>query len=76
MTISGNLLAWVEARGANVFVGAFVGEGALPDNQRQIPGRSPAMRVCASAEEARRWVEDQAASLALPIKWVSEAPYR
>jgi hypothetical protein len=74
MTLSGNLLAWIEPRGAGEFVGAFVGEGAAPDAHRHISGRLPATQVCSSSDEARQWVEDQAAALDLPVKWVSDVP--
>lgn len=73
MKIDGNLLAWIEPRSPVEFVGAFVGEAAR-DGHRLSPGRAPATRVCSSPHEARRWVEEQAAALDLPIEWVSGVP--
>ncbi len=39
-----------------------------------FPGRAPATKLCVSPDEARQWLEAQAADFALPIKWVSEIP--
>jgi hypothetical protein len=74
MTISGKLLAWIESRNAAEFVGAFVGEDPVHGGRGHSPGRAPATQVCSSRDEARQWVEEQAAALALPVKWVSGAP--
>jgi hypothetical protein len=74
MTPSGNLLAWIKPSGAGAFIGAFVGEGATPDGRRHFPGRAPAIRSCSSSDEARKWVEDQATALDLPIKWIPAMP--
>jgi hypothetical protein len=76
MTRDGALLAWIEPHGAGEFVGAFVGEGAVPDAGPNVSGRAPATQACSSADEARRWVEDQAAALDLPVKWLREVPHR
>jgi hypothetical protein len=62
MATKGNLLAWIEPQGDDVFVGAYVGELATR--------RAPATQVCRSPNEARRWVEDQAATIGLPIRWI------
>jgi hypothetical protein len=74
MTPSGQLLAWIEPLGDHRFVGAFVGEDAAAGAYRGFPGRSPATQLCSSPTEARRWVEEQAAALNLPIKWMSNLP--
>ena len=74
MTLSGNLLAWIEPRSAGEFVGAFVGEGATPDKRRQYPGRAPATHRFSSPDAARQWIEEQAAALDLPIKWLDNSP--
>jgi hypothetical protein len=74
MPSSENLLAWVERRGPEEFAAAFVGEGAIPDAGRHYAGRLPAVQLCSSPEEAREWVQDQAATLDVPVKWVAEAP--
>lgn len=60
------LLAWVEPRSDGEVVAAFVGGAA-----RQ---RAPAMEVCASVDEAREWVEHEAAEFGLPVEWVNMAP--
>jgi hypothetical protein len=73
MTQISSLLAWIEARGS-AFVSAYVGEGALADQSRGLPGRAPAMRVCQSKQEARGWVEDQAAMLGVRVKWLDGVP--
>jgi hypothetical protein len=74
MMPAGNLLAWIKPCGVNEFVGAFVGDGAAPDSNGRSPGRAPAAQLFSSCDEAQRWVEDQAAALKLPIKWVSDIP--
>jgi hypothetical protein len=74
MKPSGKLLAWIRPRSAGEFIGAFVGEGATPGALKDFAGREPAARVCGSPDEARQWIEDQAAAFALPIEWVSEVP--
>jgi hypothetical protein len=70
----GNLLAWINPRKTDEFVAAFIGEGAVPGAYNNFPGRSPATQFCSSLDEARQWIEDQAAALDLPVKWVSEMP--
>ncbi len=72
MTLSGNLLAWIEPCGADDYIGAFIGEGAVPDSR--FAGRAPATQHCSSPEEARQWVEAEAAALDLPVKWVGGFP--
>jgi hypothetical protein len=72
MILDGNLLAWIEPCGDG-FIGAFVGEGAVPDPDAKTPGRAPATHTCATSDEARLWVETEAAALDLPIRWISES---
>jgi hypothetical protein len=74
MIPSGNLLAWIEPCGADEFMGAFVGEGSAHDVHRHSPGRAPATQLCSSPDEARQWVEDQAAAFGVPVKWLSDIP--
>ena len=62
MSLSGKLLAWIEARADDEFLAAFVGGEA--------PKRRPATRLCSSPGEARCWVEQQAAALGVPVEWV------
>ena len=64
----GKMLAWVEPQSDDEFVAAFVGGAALQ--------RVPAMQVCASPEEARAWIEHQAAEFGLPVQWMATAPER
>jgi hypothetical protein len=74
MKPSGKLLAWIKPRSADEFIAAFVGEDAAPGARKDFVGREPAVQLCGSPDEARRWIEDQAAAFALPIEWVSEVP--
>jgi hypothetical protein len=48
-----------------------VGEGAVPGAIPDFPGREPAMRRCFSPDEARQWIEQEAAAFGVPIKWVN-----
>jgi hypothetical protein len=65
---SSKLLAWVEPKDDDEFLAAYVGGAATK--------RWPATQLCASPDEARRWVEHDAAELGVPVEWVSEAPRR
>jgi hypothetical protein len=65
--MSGNkLFAWIAPQGDDKFVAAFRAAAA--------PNRAPATQACSSADEARRWVEHEAAALDVPVAWVGEAP--
>lgn len=75
MIPSGNLLAWIEPSRAGGFVAAFVSEyTSLGGRSEPFSGRAPATQVCSSSEEAHQWVEDQAANLDLPVRWVRDMP--
>jgi hypothetical protein len=63
------LIAWIEPSSDANFLAAFVGAAAAGS-------RAPATRRCGSAEEARRWVETEAAAFRLPVEWVDRAPAR
>jgi hypothetical protein len=67
MPLRGKLVAWITLRREEEFLASIVGGGALPD-------RAPATQLCSSSDEARQWIEDQAAALGLPVAWMSEAP--
>jgi hypothetical protein len=62
------LQAWIEPLQDDEYLGAFVGAAAT--------GRVPAMRVCASPEEARQWVYHEAAEFGLPVEWLVAKPGR
>jgi hypothetical protein len=67
MPLSSKLLAWVEPKDRDGFLAAFV---SVPTATK----RRPATQRCASPEEARQWVEREAAALGLPVSWMSAAP--
>jgi hypothetical protein len=70
MTSGGKLRAWIERRaGGNVLAG-FVGVIVAPDGRTTVANRAPATQICRSAEEARAWVQEEAAAFGLPIEWV------
>jgi hypothetical protein len=60
----GRVVAWIDHLSLDEFEGAFVAE-AVP--------RKPAKRTYATVEEARRWIEREAAAIAAPIKWLEGA---
>jgi hypothetical protein len=63
MPLSGSkLLAWIEQGDGDQFVAAYLGSGA-----RQ---RLPAMRICATSEDARQWVEAEAGALGVAVEWM------
>jgi hypothetical protein len=68
-----SLVAWIERCGTADFVGAFVGEGAVPGATPNFPGRAPATRHCVSPDEARQWIEQEAAAFGVPIKWMNDS---
>ena len=61
------LLAWIEPRSGRKFTAAFV---SIPTASR----RAPATYSCASPDEAREWVEGQAAALGIPVEWTDDRP--
>jgi hypothetical protein len=65
---SGNkLLAWIESRSGQEFTAAFV---SAPTASR----RRPATRSYASPDQARQWVEQEAAALGIPVEWTDSSP--
>jgi hypothetical protein len=66
MPSADKLIAWVEQQTPRDCVAAFVAALALR--------REPAMCRCASPDEARHWVERQAAELDVAVEWVDRAP--
>jgi hypothetical protein len=70
----GSLLAWVKPSSDDQYVAAYVGEGAVAGAYRNFPGRAPATQLCSSLDEARQWIEEEAAALELPVRWMSEIP--
>ena len=63
---SNKLFAWVEPRSRQEFVAAFVSAATASH-------RAPAVQQCPSLDEARHWVEREAAALGhVPVEWVSE----
>lgn len=66
MPRSNKLLAWVQPRGEEEFLASFVGGAATK--------RRPATHLYDSRDEARQWIEEEAAKLDLPIEWLSAAP--
>ena len=68
MSQKSKLLAWVEPRGDQAFLAAFV-SGAATE-------RLPATQLCTSPDDARQWIEDEAATLGLPVEWLDSAPER
>jgi hypothetical protein len=74
MKPSGNLLAWIRPRSDDEFIAAYVGEYAAPGVRKDFAGRAPATQICSSPDQAQRWIEEQAAALDLPLKWLTEVP--
>lgn len=61
MILDGNLLGWIKPCDEG-FIGAFLGEGVVANRAAGRPGRAPATQLCATPDEARRWVEQEAAA--------------
>jgi hypothetical protein len=62
-----SLIAWIEPRPSSDFVAAFVASATATQ-------RRPAIRRFASRDEARDWVETQAAEFEVPVEWVDRGP--
>jgi hypothetical protein len=62
MPLTTKLLAWIEPHPDDGYLAAIVGGDAS--------GRAPATRVCRSPEEARQWVEAEAAAIGAPVEWL------
>jgi hypothetical protein len=71
--IGGSLLGWVESVGDEGFIGAFVGEAAVPDPSPDRRGRPPATKLFPTPAEARCWIAAETAAFGLPVKWVERA---
>lgn len=64
MSSSDRLLAWIEPGDAqNYVLASFI---AAPTVMRRAPARYRAR----SHDEARKWIETQAAELGVPLEWV------
>jgi hypothetical protein len=61
------LIAWIEPRTSDEYLAAFVAAPFAAE-------RAPATQLCSSPDDARQWVEGEAAALGVAIKWVSEPP--
>ena len=61
------LIAWIERRAPYEFIAAFVAS-------TMASTRKPAVRRCSSHDEARHWVEAEAAAFDVPVEWVDRAP--
>jgi hypothetical protein len=62
MPHSDRLLAWIESCADDEFLAAFVGSAASK--------RIPATQLCSSPDEARRWVQEEAAAFGgVPVEW-------
>jgi hypothetical protein len=69
MAADGKLRAWIESSGDAVLA-AFVGVPAAG----QVSGaRPPATKLCASSDDARKWIEHEAGAFGLPVEWVGGA---
>ena len=69
MSENNKLLAWIEPHADDVYRAAFVGKAAAEH-------RDPATRLCGSIDDARQWVEGEAAAIDVPVEWVNEPPRR
>jgi hypothetical protein len=65
MAASYKLFAWIEPRSDQEFTAAFVSASTASH-------RAPATRTCASLDEAREWVECEAAVLGVPVEWTDQ----
>ena len=67
MEANNKFLAWIERFDGREVLAAFVASA-------MASRREPATHRCASPDEARRWVEVQAAEFGVPVEWVDHPP--
>lgn len=68
MPLSRKLLAWLNPENGERYTVAFVAS-AMASN------RPPATRHCGSQDEARQWVESEAAALGdVQVEWIDQPP--
>jgi hypothetical protein len=68
MPSSRKLLAWIDPQTGDRVTAAFVASAMASK-------RSPVTRRCASQDEARQWVEREAAALGdVPVEWIDRPP--
>ena len=67
MPASNKFLAWIEPSDGREFLAAFVAAGTASRLK-------PATHRCASPDEARKWVEVQAAEFGVPVEWADSFP--
>jgi len=61
------LLAWIRPQyDQQCYKAAFVSAAT--------PNRIPATQYCVSHQEAKRWVEREAAALRVPVHWTDDPP--
>jgi hypothetical protein len=65
MQLSGKLLAGIAPHGDTAFLAAVVDPEAAP-------AAAAAKVLCASRDDARQWIEEQAEARGQPLLWVSE----
>ena len=69
MLPNGKLLAWIEEGSHDTVHACFV--GVAPDvSSREYCSRAPALQICISRDDARRWVEREATAFGCPVEWV------
>jgi hypothetical protein len=61
------LVAWIEPRPNDEYLAAFVAEPL-------VTKRAPATQLCSSPHDARQWVEEEAAAVGIPVRWLGEPP--
>ncbi|CAH2603253.1 conserved protein of unknown function [Rhodovastum atsumiense] len=66
--VTGILRAWLEHIEDGGVRAAFIGEA-----DTDVAPRPPAIKVCASADEARNWVEGQAEAFGVDVAWTDGA---
>ena len=67
MPANSKFLAWIEQSDGRECLAAFVAAA-------MASRRKPATYRCASPDEARHWVEVQAAEFGVPVEWVDHPP--
>lgn len=66
--ITGKIRAWIEHCTKQGVLAVFI---SVPDEGDAMPQRSPAIRLCASLDEAKQWIETEARELGVPVEWGS-----
>ena len=67
MLLPGKLFAWIEPGDHDTYLAVFISADAIPASR-------PAVRECASQEDAKQLIEELARDIKFEVEWVEPRP--